>query len=85
MSKDKPAETWGLSAAEFYAELQGQVVQVAIAVSAPTGSGLKLFQGTLVGVDRYDLVLRQETGLRILFNKGHLVYVTRAPGGAPLP
>jgi hypothetical protein len=35
----------------------------------------KAFRGTLVGVDVYDIVIRQENGLEIMFPKGNIVYV----------
>lgn len=61
----------GIKAAEFYAALFNQPVQVSVV----TG---KVFQGVLVGVDQYDIILRQESGLQLLLAKGNVVYVHRA-------
>jgi len=72
MTKDRLAQIMGKRSAEFYAEHLDQVVNIAVA----TG---KVFKGTLIGVDLYDLILRQESGLELLFNKGNVVYVHRAP------
>ena len=60
--------THGVLSADFYAQHVGKSVSVA------TVTG-KSFKGTLIGVDQYDLILRQETGLEILFNKGNIVYL----------
>ena len=60
---NKPApKTWGVSAAEFYAGLRGKSVQVI------TLDG-KVYTGALVGVDTYDLVIKQPNGLAILIAK----------------
>lgn len=75
---DKPATppaagVWGVKAPQFYAPLRGKTVAVKIV----TGEILK---GVLLGVDVYDLVLRQETGLTLLLPKGNIVYVHAAQG-----
>jgi sRNA-binding regulator protein Hfq len=60
---NKPApKTWGISATEFYASLRDKPVQVV------TLDG-KLYKGALVGVDTYDLVIKQPNGLAILIAK----------------
>jgi hypothetical protein len=41
-------------------------------VNVTTG---KAFKGVLVGVDQYDVIIRQETGLELLFSKGNVVYI----------
>jgi hypothetical protein len=37
----------------------------------------QIFKGALSGADQSNLILRQETGLELLFNKGHVIYVHR--------
>jgi hypothetical protein len=69
--KTKPAQVWGKRAAEFYTELENQLVQVAVANG-------KIFKGTLIGVDVYDIIIRQPSGLELLIAKGNLVYVHKA-------
>jgi hypothetical protein len=69
--KTKPSQVWGKRAAEFYNELDNQLVQIAVA------SG-KIFKGTLIGVDVYDIIIRQESGLELLIAKGNIVYVHKA-------
>ena len=69
--KVRPAQVWGKRAAEFYTDLENQLVQVAVA----TG---KIFKGTLIGVDVYDIIIRQESGLELLIAKGNVVYVHKA-------
>ena len=60
--------THGTSSADFYARHVGQNV----VVNVTTG---KAFKGVLVGVDQYDVIIRQETGLELLFSKGNVVYI----------
>ena len=67
-ARSKPAQVWGRRAAEFYEELQNQLVLVAV-------SNGKMFKGHLVGVDVYDILIRQESGLELLIPKGGIVYV----------
>ena len=68
--KSRVAQVWGKRAAIFYAEQEGQMVQVAVS----TG---KIFNGTLIGVDVYDIVIRQQSGLELLIPKGNIVYIHR--------
>ncbi len=68
--KVKTPNVWGKRSNEFYAELEEQPVLV----STSTG---KVFKGLLVGVDVYDLIIRQESGLELLIPKGNIVYVHR--------
>lgn len=63
-------QRWGKLAADFYAGLQEQPVIVAVV-------GGQKFKGTLIGVDIYDILMRQETGLELLIGKGQIVYVHR--------
>lgn len=69
--KTKASQVWGKRAADFYAELENQFVQVAV-------SNGKSFKGELIGVDVYDILIRQETGLELLLPKGNIVYIHRA-------
>jgi small nuclear ribonucleoprotein (snRNP)-like protein len=55
-------------------ELKDQPVWVA------TVTG-KQYAGTLIGVDVYDIIIRQAKGLEILFPKGNIVYVHRRTEG----
>ena len=64
-------QQWGRLAADFYASLQEQAVIVAVV-------GGQKFKGTLIGVDIYDILIRQDTGLELLIGKGQIVYVHRA-------
>lgn len=66
--KEKTPTVWGKRANDFYAELQEQPVLIA------SSSG-KVFKGILIGVDVYDLVIRQESGLELLIPKGNIIYV----------
>ena len=66
---------WGKKSAQFYMELRGQQVVVL------TTSGER-YAGTLVGVDIYDIIIRQSNGLEMLLSKGNIVYVHRSTGGA---
>jgi hypothetical protein len=64
---------FGRRSAEFFEALQDQPVRVA------TVTG-KQYAGTLIGVDVYDIIIRQENGLELLFPKGNVVYIHRKPG-----
>ncbi len=69
MSKKSPfAQVWGKRTAEFLLDLQDRPVYVL------TTSG-KAFRGTLVGVDVYEILIRQSSGLEILLTKGNIVYL----------
>ena len=68
MSQNKTPGIWGRKAPQFYAGLREQEV----VVHTVTG---KTFRGTLVGVDVYDIVIRQDSGLEIMFSKGNIVFV----------
>lgn len=60
-TKDAP-KTWGISAAEFYADLRNKNVQIITTDS-------KLYKGTLIGVDVYDVTIKQDSGLVMLIAK----------------
>ncbi len=72
---DKPKQVWGRRSAEFYADLQGKRVRVCVT----TG---KVYAGTLVGVDVYDIIIRQDNGTELLLPKGNIVYVAARGAGA---
>ncbi len=66
--KTKVLQVWGKRSAEFYAELENQPVLVAVING-------KIFKGNLIGVDVYDILIRQETGLELLIPKGNIIYI----------
>lgn len=69
--KTKVSQVWGKRSADFYTELENQLIQVAV-------SNGKSFKGALIGVDVYDILIRQETGLELLIPKGNIIYIHRA-------
>ena len=56
------SKTWGMTSAEFYAGLRDKPVQIV------TMDG-KVYKGQLVGVDQYDLILKQSNGMLVLMPK----------------
>ena len=64
-------QVFGRRSFEFFQELRDQQVRVA------TITGQR-YAGILIGVDVYDLIIRQANGLEILFPKGNVVYVHSA-------
>ena len=64
----KPSPYWGLGANEFYRSLANKTIKI-------TALDGKLYNGTLVGVDQYDLFVRQANGFTILFAKHGLKFV----------
>jgi sRNA-binding regulator protein Hfq len=64
----KTTGIWGRKAPQFYENLRDKRVLV----HTVTG---KSFSGQLIGVDVYDIVIRQESGLEIIFAKGNIVFV----------
>lgn len=72
-SDTKAPGVWGKKSAQFYAELRNQPVIVL------TTSGER-YAGTLVGVDVYDITIRQSNGLEMLLSKGNVVYMHRSTG-----
>jgi hypothetical protein len=69
--RSKPPQVWGKRSAAFYAGLQNETVLVVVANG-------KAFKGQLIGVDVYDIVIQQESGLELLIPKGSIVYVHKA-------
>jgi hypothetical protein len=64
----KAKSVWGRRSAEFFADLEGEEVTIAVI----TG---QRFAGALIGLDTYDLLIRQASGLEMLITKGSVVYV----------
>lgn len=62
---------WGTSSAAFYAELEGEMIEVQLI----TGARLT---GLLSGVDRYDLFIEQTDGSEVLVAKGAIACAQRA-------
>jgi|GEM_PF-1773568 sRNA-binding regulator protein Hfq len=67
-SSPKPSPYWGVRAHDFYRGLANKPIKI-VALDG------KHYGGTLVGVDQYDLVIRQANGLTILFPKHAVRYV----------
>jgi len=61
-------KTWGVSSAESYNGLRDKPVQV-------VSTDNKLYRGVLVGVDQYDLILKQTSGAVILFAKHAVKFI----------
>jgi len=66
--KSKASQIWGKRTADFFTELANKTIQVAV-------SNDKLFKGQLIGVDVYDIIIRQASGLELLIPKGNIVYI----------
>ena len=70
-SQLRAPETWGLQPQAFLARLEEKPVTVALV------NGMK-YAGRLVGVGKYDLLVRQSSGLVLLIPKHAVIYL--APG-----
>ncbi|MBM3127566.1 MAG: hypothetical protein FJ009_02905 [Chloroflexi bacterium] len=68
-------KTWGASSAEFYASLRDKPIQIV------TLDG-KIYKGMLVGVDTYDLTLRQANGAPMLLAKHAVKFIQADTPGA---
>jgi hypothetical protein len=71
--KSKASQCVGKRAADFFSELENQTILIAV-------SSGKIFKGELIGVDVYDLIIRQDSGLELLLPKGNIVYIHRITG-----
>jgi sRNA-binding regulator protein Hfq len=60
--KTKPAHVWGVSSREFFDAMQNKPVRV-------TSIDGKVYAATLIGLDLYDLILKQSDGALILMPK----------------
>jgi small nuclear ribonucleoprotein (snRNP)-like protein len=69
-NKTKASGVWGETAPQFYKALKEEEVLVCTV-------GEKKLRGVLIGVDAYNIVIRQESGLKVMLNKGNIVYVHR--------
>jgi sRNA-binding regulator protein Hfq len=65
---EKPKRNWGQSQARYLAALEGKQVAVVFA----DGKALK---GELVGVDTYEIFIKQANGLEVMVSKGAIKYV----------
>ncbi|MFB0533884.1 MAG: hypothetical protein ACETWR_02765 [Anaerolineae bacterium] len=64
----KPKRNWGRSQAEYLAALEGKQVTVVFA----DGKALK---GELVGVDTYEVFIKQANDLEVMISKGAIKYL----------
>jgi sRNA-binding regulator protein Hfq len=64
----KPKRNWGQSQADYLADLEGKQVTVALT----DGKALK---GELIGVDTYEVFIKQANDLEIMINKGAIKYL----------
>jgi len=67
-AKPKPIQFWGLRAAAFYEQCEGETITVHLI----NGEDLR---GELLGVDQYDVVLDPGDGLELLVPKHAIAYV----------
>lgn len=76
-SKDintKPLSTWGIATRDSFAAVQNKVIRV-------TTLDGKTYVATLLGVDTYDLVLKQNDGAWFLIPKHAVKLIIPANGG----
>ncbi len=62
------SKTWGMTSADFYEALRDKPAQIV------TLDG-KIYKGQLVGVDQFDLILKQSHGAVLLIPKHAIKYV----------
>ena len=67
-------KTWGIASAEFYVGLRDRPAQIVTMDS-------KVYKGLIVGVDQYDLLLKQPSGATILIAK-HAIKLVQADSPA---
>ena len=65
---EKPKRNWGQNQANYLAALEGKQITVVFA----DGKALK---GELIGVDTYELFIRQSNGLEVMISKGAIKYL----------
>ena len=65
---EKPKRNWGQGQARYLAALEGKQVAVVFA----DGKALK---GELVGVDTYEIFIKQANGLEVMVSKGAIKYL----------
>jgi sRNA-binding regulator protein Hfq len=64
----KPPETWGVSTADFFFSLREKPIKVV------TLDG-KVYDGILLGVDKYDIIFKQPDGQLVLMPKHAVKYI----------
>ena len=72
--EQRAPRTWGMASADFYAALQNKTVSVSLL----TG---KAYIGEMVGVDQYDLILSQASGLMLLIPKHAVAFLHASKNG----
>ena len=65
---EKPKRNWGQSQARYLAALEGKQVAVVFADG-------KALRGELVGVDTYEVFIKQANGLEVMVSKGAIKYL----------
>jgi sRNA-binding regulator protein Hfq len=70
---EKPKRNWGQNQANYLAALEGKQITVVFA----DGKALK---GELVGVDTYELFIKQSKGLEVMISKGAIKYLHPSKG-----
>jgi hypothetical protein len=70
----RASQRWGVGAAEFLAALNGKMVII-------TTIDSKVYTGTLIGVDIYDLLIKTPAGATVLVTKGSIKTVAAATNG----
>lgn len=63
-----PPDHWGTSAAAFYADCEGETIEIHTETH-------EVLSGVLLGVDRYDVILKRDGGARVLIPKHAIVYI----------
>jgi sRNA-binding regulator protein Hfq len=71
--KMKPAHVWGVSAREFFDAVQNKPVRI-------TTIDGKIYSATLIGLDLYDLILKQGDGVLILIPKHAIKHIVPGNG-----
>lgn len=71
-SPQKPSGSWGLNAAQFLSGRRDQPLRVALLDS-------KVLSGVLVGVDQYNVFLRQNSDMVVMIPKHTLKYCHALP------
>jgi sRNA-binding regulator protein Hfq len=70
---EKLKRNWGQNQANYLAALEGKQITVVFA----DGKALK---GELVGVDTYELFIKQSKGLEVMISKGAIKYLHPSKG-----
>ena len=70
---EKPKRNWGQNQAKYLAALEGKQVTVVFADG-------KAIKGELIGVDTYELFIKQSNGLEVMISKGAIKYLHPSKG-----